>query len=433
MSKPRKSIEHLKSALIVLLIISALFLGWGTDLFGDFFSAVPFFSNTAHFIQRILNGETLSKTELSNQSSTYLNRPPVLAVTNASGVHYGVKYGGGELTKLYDITRDLLEQALSNASEPSAVGERTWQDALQAKGVFYDYVYPVPLSVLAGWVGAGTEISAAWGSTSVRRLCITVSGNTGNLYYQDAVSGLFYQAKGLKLTGNITDSLATFEPNSARFAFEFADKTKSAEKYQLLMLDQPVHPDLSAENPMEDQANVDTVLVNLNLGANVKPYTDATGTRVYVENQSTLRIHPDGTASYQFTDSGTGETGTATVGTLIDIARKKAEATVGAVCGDATIHFMKLEQFGDGSSVVTFQYGVAGGQVFINGEPWAAKVTVKNGAVTGMELRFRQYAVTDQNETLMPEIQAAVASAGELILAYPDTGTDSVRPAWIAG
>ena len=85
--KTRKPAETAKNILILLLLISALFLGWQSQLFGNTSVKLSALANPA-------GGKTAEDGNASPAAGTKTGeaRPVSMAVTSGADVHYGAKY-----------------------------------------------------------------------------------------------------------------------------------------------------------------------------------------------------------------------------------------------------------------------------------------------------------------------------------------------------
>ena len=116
--KSKRFVEWFKTGLIVLLIASALLLGWQTKVFNEFFSAIPFFSNIAELVR---GATSTGSTETGGASFTEATRPLVIVITNERGERYGARYDTGARNSVYDRTSSIMGEALGSASTPSEI------------------------------------------------------------------------------------------------------------------------------------------------------------------------------------------------------------------------------------------------------------------------------------------------------------------------
>ena len=148
-----RGLERLKTLLIVLLSLSALYL---TGL-------VLVQNRAASGSQGVLSGllslfRPQSTVETSDPGSsgqlTAAARPVRIAVCD--GVNrYAVQYNTAQTDKLYDSVGILLGEALSSAYSPTAITESVWQAALSSPGVWFDFLGKIPLETLSAWTGEG--------------------------------------------------------------------------------------------------------------------------------------------------------------------------------------------------------------------------------------------------------------------------------------
>ena len=137
-SKKRR-IERLKSALIVLLSCSAVFLLVRTQ------AAIVSSEDSGTAYQAEAEGSS------STESPGATARPLRMAAAIQRGsevVRYGVQYDQESTDSLYQQSYSLLVEALSSASQPRAVGETEFQQALStAPGLYFDWQGEIPVAV----------------------------------------------------------------------------------------------------------------------------------------------------------------------------------------------------------------------------------------------------------------------------------------------
>ena len=91
--------------------------------------------------------------------------PYVIVVTDAAGSHCGLMYDGTELKQAYDRLSAYLGEAFGSAGEPKSVSEEDFHAALKEQGVYFDFAYAQPLTVLASAIGTTMDENAKpqWG------------------------------------------------------------------------------------------------------------------------------------------------------------------------------------------------------------------------------------------------------------------------------
>ena len=141
-SKKRR-IERLKSALIVLLSCSAVFLLVRTQ------AAIVSSEDSGTAYQAEAEGSS------STESPGATARPLRMAAAIQRGsevVRYGVQYDQESTDSLYQQSYSLLVEALSSASQPRAVGETEFQQALStAPGLYFDWQGEIPVTDGCPW------------------------------------------------------------------------------------------------------------------------------------------------------------------------------------------------------------------------------------------------------------------------------------------
>ena len=304
MSRHNNSIgENVKNIIILLLIISAMLLGWVSRLFGN----EPVKADSITALWKSISGAPAEDTGIEEKIQAAA-LPVTAAVTDGNGGRYGTKYSLKEISDLYSQTVTIFNQALGTALTPTETTPADWRSALSSLGVYYEYLTPVSLTVLAGWYDA--DIAVDWGAIAVRRLCVTYSDGRNHLYFQDDATGKFY-VSGTADLKDISGFPLIFGKNSARFAFEIREG--SAAPYTLLMPDVTEHPVFTVKNPLIVDQTLAEVLLHLEVNENATPsYTEPDGTEVFVVSNFNLRLARDGTIVYH----RTGTDGDSAGGTL---------------------------------------------------------------------------------------------------------------------
>ena len=97
-------------------------------------------------------------------------------------MRYGVQYDQESTDSLYQQSYSLLVEALSSASQPRAVGETEFQQALStAPGLYFDWQGEIPVAVLNGWLSVDSQTITG----TVRRMLLTAVEGQVLLYYWD--------------------------------------------------------------------------------------------------------------------------------------------------------------------------------------------------------------------------------------------------------
>lgn len=256
MKSHKKLTAIVEDVVIALLIVSAVFFGWKSRLFGN-----PTAKTSDLFDWlgiRTLSADSADETPALTAAAI----PLCIVVTNQDRDHYGVRYDMDEIEALYGKSVVIFGEALGSAGEAEEISESEWRTALLSCGVYYEYLSPVELSLLSEWYGG--EITADWGDIPVRRLCV-VAGDDGNrLYFMDDDSGGFYAADAAP-SARITTLAEASGINSTFFAFEMDDTYESPDSYTVLNLDMISYPVVEAADPLQDDETLRSVLVSLGI------------------------------------------------------------------------------------------------------------------------------------------------------------------------
>ena len=411
--KGGRALEGIKTLLIIVLAVCAVFLGAKTGLFNEFFASIP----------RALKPQpTAAADELTRTGEAC--RPLTIVVTGESGLRCSVRYSDAAIDETYDKLANTLGEALGSASEPEAVPEDALCAALGSAGVFFDYSVPVPLPALSGWLGSEMlRVNDAEAS----RIALTDGGETVTLWYLDA-SGEAWRCETASASAALRRLIADHQPNGARFAFEL----QGYEKLDPFCVVTPGEIELPALTVSVPSGAESALLAAFGLelyAGNSYPETD--GTTVYVGDGATLRIDPAGEAVYRRTEpSPYAPLKTAEA---IELAGRAARASAGALCGEARVYLTGLERTSAGGFTVTFGY-VCGG-IRVSGEA-AAVVDIYGGEVSQARICLRSFA-SGEAVDLLPEPQAAAIAqeklpGGKLAPLYVESAAGLV-PAWTVG
>lgn len=436
----RRGIETLKSVLIVLLSLSAIYLtllsldyskvSWA-PLQGvlSLFRAEPEQAPTGTF--------TPTQTTLSFQ-------PVRVAVCDGTD-RFASQYDTQLTDQLFDQVSILLSEALASAESPQTVAEEDWRQALQAPGVWFDFLGTVPLDVLYAWMGDGGENPAL--IHAARRIAVALdSDGKVRLYYHNETDGLYYAcATTVVYEGHMDALVSGYGGNGYSFAFEQGENSgyEGLDPYVLLAPGALRPPVYRASNPLSeiDEATLETLqqAVSFQPQSN-SVYPVANGIRIR-EGRETLEIGNNGVAVYHAGDETSARY---PVGdereslSLVEATWQLAAATVGRWCGEARLYLMGAETQTDGSLQVCYGYALNGADVVLPGGACAAQFTVSNGQIIDYTLYFRRYEQSGQTSLVLRERQAAAAleslhpEGRELILSYSDAGGDTAQAGWTA-
>lgn len=423
MSKKHPAIEPIKTCLIVLLSVSALFLAARTQLFDAFFPPDG------------LLGGIFSGGEGKDGNYTGLYQEaarPINIVLSAEGGHFA-----GDASALYENCGALLGEALGSSREPMPATAADWRGALSADSIYYEYASPVRLSVLAGWFG--TEISHSGRDVMVRRLCVSAGSVDPVLYYMDAETGSFYRCGTAASAASLASLTAAYLPNDSQFVFELAADYDYVDPYMLIQNYLESLPALQAESaagPELDEALLSHFGMNAYISA---PYAEQDGDRVYVEGSTTLRVSTSGLVTFRQEADGDrlpvlprGESSEAAV---IEAARQFLTDLSALVGGEGRFSLYSCAAK-EGVYTLRFSCFVGSYPVFLPDYAPAAELVIQNGHITQARVYFRSYSLGQSQVSLLPARQAAAIAESqgrsEAVPGWLDTlGQTELTPQWL--
>lgn len=438
----RRGIETLKSILILLLSLSAIYL---TLLALDYskVSWVP--------LQGVLSlvrpeAEQAPENTFTPGQSSISPKPVRMAVCDGVD-RFASQYDTQQTDQMFDELSILLTESLASAAPPRQITEEAWRDALQAPGVWFDFLGAVPLDALYAWLGDGGSNPSL--THAARRMVVALDGGGQVcLFYHNESDGLYYACDTTVVyTGHMDTLISGYGSNGLSFVFEMAGGSgyDSLDPYVLLSAGALQPPVYHVSNPLSDIS--ESMLSALQQAVSFQPqsnsvYPVANGIRIR-EGRETLEISGDGTVIYHAGDSDAyrypisgGDS--SSLFALTEATWRLAAGTVGRWCGTARLYLIGTEEQDDGSIQLSYGYSLNGAEVALPGGNCAARFTVRNGQITDYVLYFRTYEQSGQTSLVMRERQAAAAldaldpEGRELVLCYSDTSGESVQAGWIA-
>ena len=331
----------------------------------------------------------------------------------------------------------LLAEALETAQTPREATAAEWRSALGGTMVFLDFGGRVPLSTLARLLGAQAPEDLTADARYVA-VCVQGSGDRAAavLYYMEA-DGTVQRCRTEADADYLSMLTAEWTPNGYRFAFE-ERLTDSA----MLLMPSDTIPALDISNPLSTaaEADFDRIMENVleSLGFNAyRPsvYSESDGTRVYVEEERTLRAYGNGRVTYS--DPGAAGTGSAEPSAAektaqIAEAAHLASQIVTSYLGDARLFLLDTD-YDDGAFTVRF--GVeCGGMRILTKRGNVASLTFRDSVLCAAELELRTYRRNGTSVTVLPASQAlaAAGSARDFGLYYREED-GAVKAGWYIG
>ena len=330
-SKKRR-IERLKSALIVLLSCSAVFLLVRTQ------AAIVSSEDSGTAYQAEAEGSS------STESPGATARPLRMAAAIQRGsevVRYGVQYDQESTDSLYQQSYSLLVEALSSASQPRAVGETEFQQALStAPGLYFDWQGEIPVAVLNGWLSVDNQTLTG----TVRRMVLTaVEGQVLLYYWDESADQGWVCTSDVISSSRLNEAVGALQENGTVFAFE-TEELDTLAPYTMVQTQTPVPVVYSASNPIAGEDRRQALQEQLGFPENSISYP-AAGEYVIRSRNDTLHIAEDGRVTYEAAAEGSDRYRLSGTGVYeaVEGCRRLAQQTLGQNSGEATLYLLSVE------------------------------------------------------------------------------------------
>ena len=429
--KKRSKLDTLQNIAITVLAVTAVLLFLWTQLYT--------FAPDGGALDTLFNGPTAAPDNSATMTSTELQAPVRVAVSGDKT--YG-RYASVTTTtadESFAPLKTFLQEALGSARSFSASSETVFFTALDRPSVYYDFLEPLPLSVLSGLVDgtSGEEQRVA------RQLVLfAAEDDTVQLVLCDG-DGAYYQSQTAITGSDLTGVVNLFELGSGYFAFDYtvlSDHYSRIAPTSLFLETLPQLPILSVSADLPDESSLLEEL-GFNPHTNSR-YTEANGTEVVVEGDHSVRFLPDGTIRYKGSDSETSEP-ELTVESVGDIPTLQEAASgasdllnrlLSSYPSDASLYLMNIQLSGSGTTLY-FDYQSGGIPIRqASGAP-AAEVQLNGRRVSSLNLLLRQYTAETDASLLLPMKQtiaiAARQEGKELLIGYTDNGSNTSSAAWL--
>lgn len=417
--------DFVQNIAIVLLSLSAVFLFTRTQLY-----SLGVDAGNGYF-QYFAGGA--DQTPAAGQTAlTGLSAPVRTAVTGV----YGGRFGSVTLTttdESFEPVGGLLREALRSARDFSPCESREFLNALNGTSVYCDFLEPLPLSVLAGLVGAAVD-----SGLTARQVLVVPDGAAGTLLYLWDGKADCRRAASAVSPEELDSVIGGYELNGAFFAMDSPEPDAAGiAPCSLFPLELPALPAYTVSAALPDSGALLTAL-GFYPRTNSR-YTESGGVEVVTDGDRTLRISPDGSIRYRsggdpaLTVAAAGEIPTVTEAVMG--ASTLLDALLPDQTGGAGLYLRGVRQ---GETAVTLSFGwqIGGVPVRFTGGGSAGEVTLTGTTVAALSLRFRQYTDAGEGSLLLPLRQAQAIAAGqrrgaELSIGYVDDGV-SARAGWLS-
>ena len=422
--KRRKRINFLQNISIALLTLSAVVLFAHTQ----FYNLGKDLGGSLSFL-----GPNPSASSAIVTQPSKLSAPLRITVSDTYG-----RYGTISMTTTNEefAPLDSLLKATLGSSRPYvSCSGADYLKALSSTSVYYDFLSPLPLSVIASFFGITLE-----DNLPVRTFVISDTGSTSvTLYLWDGSTG-YYRADTAATHNDLTETVSRYELGSADLAMDLASENSHYAEIHpcsLFLRELPQLPELSATVPAQ---MTDRLLLALDFNPNTKYRSiEASGAELIVENDRSLRVQPNGGVHYL-----SGSASVLTIECESGIPTLQEAASQGGAflmdlmspfIGDVAIYLQEIYQ-SDETIVLRFGYHANGVPLRFADGSYAAEMTLIGTVITSLDLNIRQYTASGANTSLLPLQQALAIAAKqenvELSVGYVDKGSNSVNSAWLA-
>lgn len=398
-------------------------------------SAVVLFAQTQLYNLSLTGGSGEAAPAQSAAPAAELAAPVRAAVTGDYGRCGFAALTTADAAFADPLGRRLLE-ALGSARDYSPCTGADFLRALRGPSLYYDFLEPLPLSVLAALLGGGEDVSPRE-DVSARRLLIAPQDGGAVLYLWDGGESCFRASTAVS-ADSLEQVIGRYELGDASFAMDGKGPERSLDPCSLLPGQPPELPAFTLGTPLA--GGTDWLLSALGFNPRSRTrHTESNGTELIMDGDRTLRIRPDDSVHYQSGDEpslrvkAAGETPTAREAALG--AGSLLSGLLSPVSGEARPWLQSLRRSGD-VTVLRFGYQLEGVPVRFQDGGFAAEVTLTGSAVTALTLRFRQYEPAEESSLLLPLPQAlAVAAAAdpgkELSIGYVERAGEC-RACWLS-
>lgn len=393
-------------------------------------SAVLLLTQTQLYSLDLLSGyDEAASSPAAAAPSAEFSAPVRAAVTGAYGRYANIALTTGQDAFTELLGRRLLE-ALGSAREYVPCTRQDFLRALGETSLYYDFLAPLPLSVLAGLAGGGEEVSPRE-DLNARRLLIAAQDSGAMLYLWDGEDACFRAATAVS-ADSLAQAVSRYELGNAAFAMD--DGSGGPAPCSLLPFETPDLPAFTLGDPL---ATTDWLLSALGFNPrNRTRHTESNGTELIMDGDRTIRIRPDSSVFYQSgRDPSLRISAAGEIPTLREAALGAGSLLSGLlapVSGDARPYLQSLRR-SENVTVLRFGYQAGGVPVRFQDGGFAAELTLTGVSVTGLTVRFRQYNRMEESSLLLPLAQAlAVAGPGrELSIGYVERSGES-RACWLS-
>ena len=203
--KHRRCRDFIQNIVITVLAVSAVLLFAQTQLYS---------LGSGEGFRRLFLGDAQNGTASSSVQEHTISAPVRLAVSGPYGRYGSITAAIGEDETL----RGLLREVLGSTGTFAACGREDFLQALESTSVYFDFLSPLPLSVLADMAGTGGP-----DSPSARCLVVSGQGDPVSLFLWDGGDSYMRCTTAVSLK-NLEQVAGQYELGNAVFAMDLAEK-----------------------------------------------------------------------------------------------------------------------------------------------------------------------------------------------------------------
>ncbi len=326
----------------------------------------------------------------------------------------------------------LLRGAIGSATGGRETTHAEFRTAMETPGIYVDLTRPLPVSVVAAWLG-----EEFGGEDRVRALALTTERDTAMLFFLRE-DGSLLRCECALTSSAVREITAAFQPNGGQFAYE--SEHTSLAPYTVFVQEVGSAVQVEASIPAGYSAYNLLTALHFNAHSNSR-YFESSGTEVVMQSPHFLWIGTDGAVHYssdgEVTDplyriACAGEAPSA-VEALRGAYLLASALRSGTEAAQLSLEGVEKTQTGWN---VTFGYRINGVCVRLGNERAALRVVIAGDTITEFDYFCRAYTPTQENAALLPPSMAAAIAAmyngAELTLAYVDNGVSVHGAHWFA-
>ncbi len=433
--------ERIKTVLLAVLIIGAVFMAYSTWFYdnpmGDNMLSVLIGGNVSG-----VRGDYQMQSYAAGQSEI---GPMRISVKNEYG-RFGAEYSPSAVENMYDLTRGLMAEALSvQSGNWRRVNEEYWRTSLGYESVLYDYQGLVRADTVTQWLWGGQNEA---GNIKGRYVLLTVNPKNEKTFIviKNPYTGEVYASETQVDKATALGVIDGISGESHNLAFELAGTDYEKLVPESFVKDGYKPRVIGGFNAMEYFSTEQRANFLKSFGFapySVSEHVESGGTRVYIEEDATVRIENDGFTVYTYTGSD------AQAGIFVQSAQQTPSAT--EVFETARILVSRLAAVAGGEGKMypqDFRYfseyncWVADFGRSVNGIPvdrqdtgYAARVVIRDRRVSEVHFYMRSYQSTERDAKSISKKLATAAVSDvdgecELELRYTDAGQAELEPMW---